>query len=407
MNKLITPQAKQALEAEAVAREKTEKSLKETKNLLEDQRKALLNVLEDVSQEKVLEEEQSRSLLGIMGEGIVLTDEHALVVYVNAAFERTFGLKSEEVVGKRFGEVFKPADFKKKPLDSSGLEDARSPSKEPVRLYLESSRGKSVPVIMGLSPILVEEEFKGVIRILHDYTEDLALQQQKDDFFSVASHELRTPLTVIAGNLDNVLQGYGGSKLSEMDLGLLKDVISSADRLIAMVNEFLNVSRLDQGRIEMDLKPINICELAKKIEAEVAPLLKDKNLKLQVICDQRHPMVVADEGKLREAIINLLGNSLKFTKSGGITMEQKAEGKMLVTYVSDTGMGIAKERQGLLFRRFQQAMDRTLAREAGGTGLGLYISREFVRLMSGEMWLVKSEPGKGSTFAFSLPLAKS
>ena len=111
--------------------------------------------------------------------------------------------------------------------------------------------------------------------------------------------------------------------------------------------------------------------------------------------------------KLREVLTNLIGNSLKFTKEGGVTITHSVEGDMLITTIVDTGMGIAKERQPLLFQRFQQAMERTLAREAGGTGLGLYISREFIRLMGGDLWLVESVEGKGSSFAFKVPLAKA
>jgi signal transduction histidine kinase len=115
---------------------------------------------------------------------------------------------------------------------------------------------------------------------------------------------------------------------------------------------------------------------------------------------------MGDEDKLKEVLINLIGNSLKFTEKGEISVSHVLKNGMLETNITDTGIGIAKDKQHLLFARFQQVTDDIYSRKAGGTGLGLYISREFVRLMGGEMKLTTSEPGKGSTFSFTLPLAK-
>ncbi len=396
------------------SKEVLEKTIKErtvdlenTRSELEKQRTALLNVLEDVSEEKVYKEKESASLLETIGEGIVITDEKGLIAYINPAFEKMLGFTIEDLKGKTFTQAFKVYDFKEKLIAASLLTDKQAISSENKinRLVIQNKQGKNIAALLGVSAIVVEEKYKGVVRVLHDYSEELQLQRQKDDFFSIASHELRTPLTVISGNLDNILQGYGGSKLSEQDLKLLNDVIKASDRLIDIVEAFLNVSRLEQGRMKVNIISLDACELTEKIVKEMESLVKEKNLELKHTCNEKQPIVKADPDKLREILVNLLGNSLKFTEKGRITIDHKIDGDKLVTSITDTGTGVSKDEQSLLFGKFQQATKRTLAREVGGTGLGLYISREFARLMGGEVWLVESEKGEGSTFAFSLPLA--
>ena len=272
-------------------------------------------------------------------------------------------------------------------------------------VYVKGKNNK-LPVIATSSPIVVENTTKGEIYVFHDITAETALDKQKDDFFSIASHELRTPLTVISGSLDNIIQGYGKSMLSDVDITALKNALSSSDRLTRLVNDYLNVSRLDQRRVTLNIKPVDIDTLVNAVQTEMTSLFAKKGLGFKFVCAKNHEMVKADEDKLKEVLINLIGNSLKFTEHGEISITHSVKDNMLVTEVTDTGIGIAKDKQHLLFARFQQAMDNTISRKAEGTGLGLYISREFVRLMGGEMVLEKSDTGAGSTFSFTLPLAK-
>lgn len=376
---------------------------------LEKKQLALMNVLEDVSRQKEYKEKESQSLLEIMNEAIVVTDERGQITYVNPEFERMIGYLLEEVKGKQVKEIARPFDLQDKLIDPEKLTDSEviKPDQQALKLQWSRKDGSKIPVVRSASPIVVKNEYRGVVRILHDYTEDLAIQRQKDDFFSIASHELRTPLTVISGSLDNLLQGYGGTKFSEADHKLVVDVMSASDRLIEMVEDFLNVSRLDQGRLKLEIRPVDVCSMMSAVLAELTPMAANKGITLTAIPHTKeHGQILADEGKLREIFTNLLGNSIKFTKNGTITLTHESDGQgYLVVQIADTGIGIAADKQNNLFQRFTQVMERTLAREAGGTGLGLYISREFARLMKGELWLVKSELGKGSTFAFKIPLA--
>ena len=349
---------------------------------------------------------QSSVVLENAGEAIVLTDEKGKLLYINPAFERMVETKNSEMAGKVYGDAFKFFDLNDKPLSAAEIADAAAVTAkhQEEKLIIETKTGRKVALVVNAAPIKVGQEFKGVVRVIHDYSEELALQKQKDDFFSIASHELRTPLTVIVGNLDTVLAGYGKSQITEEDKQLLKDTETAGDRLILLVNNFLNVSRLDQGRVRMTLKEQDVCQVTEEVVKEMKTLTDEKGLKLTYSCSADRPKVLADEALMKEVLINLIGNSVKFTEKGGIEITQAIRGGNLVTRLADTGIGIAKDKQKMLFQRFQQVMERTISREAGGTGLGLYISREFARLMGGDLVLAGSGLGEGTVFELILPI---
>lgn len=229
------------------------------------------------------------------------------------------------------------------------------------------------------------------------------LDKVKDDFFSIASHELRTPLTVIRGNSSMILEGYGQSQMTEIDKQMLKDTYDSAVRLIELVNDFLDASRIDQGRLKMNIEKVDLVQLTKKVVEELSSLTKGIYLKYDSALTVG--MVNADANRTKQVLINLVGNSIKFTTQGGINVRQFVEAGKIVTSIVDTGTGIPQDRQKLLFDRFQQVMDKKMILSVGGSGLGLYISRKITELMGGTLELVKSEPGKGSEFAFKLPVS--
>ncbi len=378
--------------------------LRAAKEELENQKMALMNVLDDVNEQKKLQEAQSILTLENIGEGVVLTNDSGVVVYINPAFAQMTGYHLSDLGGQEFASSIKAYDFKGKPVLAELLSDAGmiTARRQETKLVLKKKGGGDLAVIINATPIKVSGRFGGVVRVVHDYSEDYRLQRQKDDFFSIASHELRTPLTVISGNL-NILRAMGASLTSEQS-ALVEDVEEASDRLIKLVNDFLNVSRLDQGRLKVNVTIVDLCSLAGKIVSEMKVLTDKKGLGLSYSCDSERIMVKGDEELVREIIVNLVGNSLKFTNEGEININvYQRDGKAYLR-VADSGIGVDKTKQGLLFQRFQQAMDRTLSRDAGGTGLGLYISREFARLMGGDLVLVSSDKGKGSVFECHLQI---
>lgn len=407
-DKMAEELEKNKLQLETKVAERT-KELDEATLRLEKQRTALINLLEDVSEEKQVEEQQSRKMFETIGEGIVLSDATGKITYVNPAFEKLSGFTFDELKGKEFATFFTAFDLQDQPLASEMLSNtaAVTAKNQETKLQLSTKDGRKVAIVINASPVHVDSEFKGVVRVIHDFSDDLELARQKDDFFSIASHDLRTPLTVISGNLDIILGGYGKSKLAKDDKQLLEDTMKASDRLIKLVNDFLNVSRLDQGRLKTDIRPIDSCAITKSVVDEIKSLAEEKEVKVNYSCTKDHNMAMADETLLKEILFNMIGNSIKFTEKGSIDIKHSRENSFIVTRIIDTGPGIDPDKQDLLFQRFQRATERTMERQVGGTGLGLYISREFARVMGGDLILEKSGLNEGSTFKILIPEAKN
>ncbi len=229
------------------------------------------------------------------------------------------------------------------------------------------------------------------------------LDKLKDEFVSLASHELRTPMTAIKGSLSTILDGYAG-EVSKDGREFLTAAYNENDRLIRLVNNLLNISRIEAGRFAFNVSSINMDQLISEILYSLQPAVKEKNIYLKFVSDGKLPLVAGDVDKVKEVLINLIGNAIKFTHKGGVVITAHVQDQMVVTAVTDTGSGIAKEDQDLLFKKFSQ-VGKNYARPTGGTGLGLYISKKIVEGLQGSIWL-DSTLNKGSTFYFSLPIAK-
>lgn len=234
------------------------------------------------------------------------------------------------------------------------------------------------------------------------------LDRLKDDFVSIASHELRTPMTAIRSYAWMALH-RSDVPLSQTSEKYLIRVLMSTERLINLVNDLLNVSRIESGRIEINPEPVDLLLLIKDIVDEVYySKSEEKNIQF-VILEKSVPKAFADSEKLREVFLNLVGNSLKFTPNGGkITFDFFSDGKVVETSVSDTGVGISKEDMSKLFHKFSRLDNTyTAAATSGGTGLGLYISKSLIDLMHGKIWVRSEGTGKGATVTVSLPVATS
>ncbi len=237
------------------------------------------------------------------------------------------------------------------------------------------------------------------------------LGQLKDEFFSIAAHELRTPLTAIQGNIA-LIQQYGGNCIKENKemAEILDDVSKSSKRLIKIVNDYLDASRLEQGRVIFKEEAVDVKEIIIKVIGEVKEMLSEKGLSIE-LCDELKeatpPQVLGDKDRIEQVIYNLVGNAIKYTKKGGLKIRVEKEDEFLHIKFEDTGIGIAEDQRQLLFQKFQQVGEKSLDRKTSrGTGIGLYISKLLAEAMGGTLFLEKSEIGKGSTFAFSIPIAK-
>jgi signal transduction histidine kinase len=241
------------------------------------------------------------------------------------------------------------------------------------------------------------ERFKKMITVLKENKE------LRNQFVFIAAHELRAPVTVIKGYLSMILEGDLGEISQEMREAL-KISRELNDRLVQLVHDLLEVARSESGKIKIEVKPTSVQKIVRPILEEFEKLAKEKEIKLIYEKPKREIKVLVDSYRLKEVISNLVDNAVRYTPKGkgDIIISHKIEESNLVTHVKDSGIGMAKKDMGQLFTKFYRIKTKE-TREIPGTGLGLFICKELVKRMGGDIW-ASSQLGRGSTFSFSLPL---
>lgn len=264
-----------------------------------------------------------------------------------------------------------------------------------------------VSKISAEDPVATESSL-GCVIIVEDITDEKVQARSKDEFFSIASHELRTPLTAIRGNTQMIKDFYPEALKDDNLKEMVDDIHVSSVRLIDVVNDFLDVSGLEQGKIVYNCEPFKVLDVVQDVAKDLAEFAKSFNNTIAVDDSiKQSPAIYADKNRVKQVLYNLIGNGMKFTKDESITVRAEATESHLKIFVIDRGQGIPEKNQKLLFRKFQQAGDSIYTRETiKGTGLGLYISKLLVEQMGGQVRLESSVVGKGTTFSFSIPLAK-
>jgi len=254
--------------------------------------------------------------------------------------------------------------------------------------------------------ITLQREIEKATAELRNANEKLKdLDKLKDEFMSIASHELRTPMTAIKSYVWLSLHG----KIAEKDPKVrdyLNKVYDSSERMIAMINDMLNVSRIETGRIQLEIVPVSVYKVADQVKDDLTARADEAGVKVVINKETVVPNVLADRDKLIEIFTNLVGNSLKFTKKGGeIAVAAKKTGNMVEVSVADTGVGISKENLPKLFKKYGKLGESyATVSPTTGTGLGLYITKQYLEKMDGYI-KVDSVLGKGTTFTFALPMA--
>ncbi len=347
-----------------------------------------------------LVESKARLLASVLGltQGFMIIEKDGTILISNdAAAKLLQSEKSSATIVEAFSQV-EGIDLTEQFTEC--LENKRSKSFKDITI-------KGTYLYVYFSPITIDDESIGIAVQIADVTEERILQRSRDEFFSIASHELRTPLTAIRGNAKMIEQFYG-DKVKDPDFHqMIEDIHGSSVRLIEIVNDFLDASRLEQGKIQLALEIFDIDEILENVVYEMGATANEKNndIKIEKTLG-KFPSIYADKNRVKQIVYNLMGNAMKFTEKGTIALDKQVEGDLLKISVTDTGPGISEVNQKLLFHKFQQANDSLLTRDTSrGTGLGLYISKMLCENMGGKLSLDHSEPGKGSTFSFTLPIA--
>ena len=359
-----------------------------------------------LKQTRELKEERARLIASInsIPFGFLLANKDGRVLLENAVLTKLFDLDDKkgiaiEDIGKHLGKDF---DLLAQ-VDECMTEKKVCEMKE-ILFGSKFLRGIIAPIIAGddLGGSI------GYVLLFEDITETKVLERSRDEFFAVASHELRTPLTAIRGNTA-MLQDMLNNKGVDADVkDMLSDIHEGSVRLINIVNDFLDVASLEQGNTNMENTRFDISETIEHVLRDLKTATEKKSLAIRFKKPDNLPLVLGDKSRLGQVLTNLIGNAVKFSSKGDVTVEilLVPERKELKVLVTDCGIGISPERQALLFHKFQQAGEQVLARDiTQGTGLGLYISRLLIEKMGGTMGLSKSAPGAGSTFYFTVPVA--
>jgi signal transduction histidine kinase len=247
-----------------------------------------------------------------------------------------------------------------------------------------------------------EGQHRGAAEELRRVNEQLAqASRAKSEFLANMSHELRTPLNAILGFTEMLIDGLYGEIPPELEEPLA-DIQTNGRHLLRLINDVLDLSKIEAGRMELAPGEYSAHEVVEAVRASLRSLAAEKGLGLRVSAPDDLPPARGDAKRLSQCLMNLVGNAVKFTHEGEVVVSVALDGTMLVYSVADTGIGIPKDQIDRVFDQFRQ-VDATITREYGGTGLGLTITRRIVELHGGRIW-VESEPGKGSTFSFAVPL---
>ena len=275
-------------------------------------------------------------------------------------------------------------------------------------VVLRKTPGAFAPEVVDLLKTLAAQSAIAIqnarlFQALEDKSQELeAASRHKSEFLANMSHELRTPLNAIIG-FSEVLGERMFGELNDKQAEYVEDILSSGRHLLALINDILDLSKVEAGRMELELSRFDLPAAIGGAVILVRERATRHGLALEVSVDDRLGLFVGDERKIRQVLLNLLSNAVKFTPEGGrIAVRAAPADDAVEISVSDTGIGIAPEDQEAIFQEFRQ-VGTDYARKREGTGLGLALARRFVDLHGGRLW-VKSRPGEGSTFTFTVPV---
>lgn len=356
------------------------------------------------------------SILNSALDAIVTIDDEGRIVEFNPAAERTFGYARSTVLGEEMAGLIIPPSMRDH--HRAGMQHYLKTGEHKVlgrRIEVTGLHrdGHEFPIELAIAPIHVDQRtlFTAYVRDISErrlFEAELekakdkaeAASRAKGDFLAVMSHELRTPLNAIIGSVSLL----SDSELTDGQQALLRNAAQAGRAMLWLVHDILDFSKIEVGRLELEVSPFDLRELIHEVLFVLMGRAKDKSIELALTIDPQLPLrLVGDAGRIRQVLINLVGNAIKFTEQGGVHIGLERDQSSNIRFlVEDTGIGISEAVQEKLFEEFVQG-DSAYSRKYGGTGLGLAISKRLTSLMGGEVGLA-SQLGKGSQFWVSLPL---
>ena len=365
--------------------------------------------------EKLTEEEKKMTaIVNSIAEGLILVDSNNRVLHINPAAERLLNISADSI-DQDITEIIQNDELiyifeeDQRQILQHKPTDQLSSKKEGINLISEVTLARydeKLVLRIIASPFLNENGLiLGTVYLFDDITREKEIDQMKSDFISLVSHELRTPLTSIIGFVSFILDGKAGA-INDRQRNSLARVQRQSKRLAALINDLLDISRIESGRIQMNQKTISLLEIVTQRLEEIRPQADEKSIQLDLTASESVPDILGDEARMGQVFTNLIGNAIKFTPNNGeVNVKVEADGNLLHVEVIDTGPGIPPEERQKIFDKFYQLSDIS-TRQQGGSGLGLSISKSIVEAHGGKLWIDDGNQGKGSNFQFVLPLIR-
>jgi len=373
--------------------------------LIRDQAERLGSMLRD----EHVQAAKNQSILESIADGVLVTDADGQVILANYSASSILEIPRDQLNGKPINELLGLYAATGDNWMRTVKEWARATKQEgqpqfkAERLTIED---KFVSVL--LSPVFAGGQFFGTVSIFRDVTQEVAVDRMKSEFVSTVSHELRTPMTSIKGYAELMLLGAAGS-MSDAQRQYIDVILANADRMSELINDLLDISRIESGKTTLELQPVNLSQvISQVINEHLQGLIQHENKPIGVTTEisATLPLVNADPDRITQILTNLLDNAFHYTPAeGNITVATQANGQYVAISVSDTGIGISKENQEKIFDRFYRVEDSDI-QEVPGTGLGLAIVRSLVEMHGGQLD-VESTLGEGSTFTFTVPVVQA
>ena len=374
--------------------------------LIRDQAERLGNMLRKEQEEA----SRSQAILEAVADGVLVTSDENRITFLNTSAAAILDLKAENVIGQSldaFGGIFGKAA-------STWMQTINDWSNDPASYRFGDSYAEQLELedgriaLVHLAPVILQNDFLGTVSIFRDITHEVEVDRLKSEFVATVSHELRTPMTSIRGYVDILLMGAAGA-VNENQTHFLKIVKNNTERLNILVNDLLDISRIEAGRVTLAPQSLDLRDVAEDILADVLRRSQEENkpMAFSLNAAKNLPRVQGDLERIRQVLGNLVSNAYHYTpENGQITVHvTAANGNEVQVDVEDSGVGIPVEDQGRIFDRFYRGED-PLVLATPGTGLGLAIVKQLVEMHNGRIWLKSEGIGKGSTFSFTLPVYK-
>jgi len=364
-------------------------------------KKMLERGLNKTYQELQEAKEYLESVISTSPDGIIITDHQGNITMINEAIEKMLGYTQEELKDIHSSQL-NPYLYDKRypqfPWDKF-VTDGRFSEFE---LMWKGKYGEIIPVEVNTAFLENKKgEIIGGVIGVRDIRERKRLEEMKSDFISNISHELRTPLTSIKGSIDNLLDGIAG-ELSDAQSAYLDIINNESDRLVRLINDLLDLNKLEARSIELIPKEIEYISLVAQVIYNLKELAYKKGLTLEMESSASEVHLKADRDRVNQILVNLINNAIKFTERGEVRVIVESPGNQsITTRIRDTGVGIPKDDLDKVFDKFYQ-VSKSREVKSRGSGLGLSITKSLIELHGGTIW-VESEEGKGSEFCFSLP----